>query len=301
MSAPQHLPAPAVDHHQHLFSPATAALISLDAIDGAALIAHLDDAAIGRATVLSVAYTFGSPNRTVENEYEQVKAANDWTSQQVARYADRLRGFVGVNPLRDYALDELARCAEDRHLRHGLKLHYGNSVVDYHNPQHITQLQRIFQAANARGMAITVHMRSSISRSLPYGCDEARVFLDDLLPAAPDVPVQVAHLAGAGGYRADPPVDAALSVFIEAIARQDPRVRNLLVDVTSAASPDAPPDELALIARRIRELGVQRVLYGSDAATPGNTPRECLAAFRRLPLSEAEFRTIATNIAPYMR
>lgn len=301
MSAPPPPFAPAVDHHQHLFSPAAAALSSLDAIDGAALVAHLDDAGIGRAAVLSVAYMFGSPNRTVEHELEQVRATNDWTSQQVARHSDRLRGFVGINPLRDYALDELARCAEDPFLRHGLKLHFGNSVVDYHDPRHLAQLRRVFQAANARGMAITVHMRSSISRKLPYGRDEARIFLDDLLPAASDVPVQIAHLAGAGGYGDDPTVDPALSVFVEAIARADPRVRHLLVDVTSAVSPDAPPDELALIARRIREVGVERVLYGSDAALPGNTPRECLAAFRRLPLSEAELRTIAANVAPYMR
>jgi hypothetical protein len=47
------------------------------------------------------------------------------------RRCDRLRGFCGVNPLRDYALDELARCAEQpglRHVAHGLKLHFGNSA-----------------------------------------------------------------------------------------------------------------------------------------------------------------------------
>src|SRR5436189_230609 len=44
------------------------------------------------------------------------------------------------------------------------------------------------------------------------------IFLDELLPAAPDVNVQIAHLAGTGDY-ADPPVDAALSVFVDSIAR----------------------------------------------------------------------------------
>ena len=156
---------PRVDHHQHLFSPATAALISEDAIDGRTLISHLDDAGIGRAAVLSVAYTFGSPNRTVENECDQVRATNDWTAEEVARFPDRLRGFCGVNPLRDYALEEVARCAGDpnlRHLRYAFKLHFANSVVDYHDPQHIAQLQRIFRAANGYGMAIVVHMRASI-------------------------------------------------------------------------------------------------------------------------------------------
>jgi predicted TIM-barrel fold metal-dependent hydrolase len=68
--------APLVDHHQHLFSPAIAALISepppaqpVKPIDARDLVSLLDAAGIQRAVVLSVAYMFGSPNRTVENEY----------------------------------------------------------------------------------------------------------------------------------------------------------------------------------------------------------------------------------------
>jgi hypothetical protein len=141
---PQAVPAPLADHHQHLFSPALAALISppppaapVRPIDADSLILLLDAAGIRRAAVLSVAYIYGQPGRNVENEYEKVKAENDWTSQQVTRYRNRLRGFCGLNPLKDYALVELARCAKDTNLRYGLKLHFGNSAVDYHNPQHV--------------------------------------------------------------------------------------------------------------------------------------------------------------------
>ncbi len=295
---------PLVDHHQHLFSPATAALIAEAPIDARALIGHLDDAGISRAAVLSVAYTWAKIGRAVENEYDRVRATNDWTSDQVARFPDRLRGFCSVNPLRDHALDELARCAEEPTLRYvacGLKLHLGNSGVDYRDRQHVARVRRVFEAANGSGMAIVVHMRSSISGGLPFGRDAARVFLDELLAAASGVPVQIAHLCGAGGYSNDPPVDQALSVFVAAIADLDPRVERLLFDATNAVSPKAPPAERALIARRIRDLGVERVLFGSDAALPGNTPAECWAGFQRLPLSEAELRTIAGGIAPYMR
>ena len=292
---------PTVDHHQHLFSPATAALISQPVIDAAALIGHLDDAGIARAVVLSTAYIFGSPNRSVEREHDKVRDANDWTSAQVASFPDRLRGFCGLNPLRDYALDELARCAGDPVLRRGLKLHFGNSVFNYQVPSDVARMRRVFGEANRWGMAIVVHMRASISRKLPYGRDAARVFLDELLPAAPDVPVQIAHLCGSSGYAEDPSVDEALSVFVDAIVDDDLRVGRLLFDVTSAVSPEAPPEELMQLARRVRELGLERVLYGSDAALAGNTPRECWAAFRKLPLSEEEFRTIAENVAPYMR
>ena len=73
-------------------------------------------------------------------------------------------------------------------MRRGLKLHFGNSGVDYHDPKHIEQLRRVLRAANDYRMPIVVHMRASITQKLPYGRDEARIFLNELLPAAPDVP-----------------------------------------------------------------------------------------------------------------
>src|SRR5262245_7034873 len=113
--------APRVDHHQHLFSPAAGALVSGDpnsrGISAKDLIALLDAAGIRRALVLSMGYTWGSANRNVENEYEKVKAENDWTSQQVAEYPDRLRAFCSFNPLKPYALEELERCSKDPRLK----------------------------------------------------------------------------------------------------------------------------------------------------------------------------------------
>jgi predicted TIM-barrel fold metal-dependent hydrolase len=292
---------PLADHHQHLFSAGLAATIDFEPIDADDLVALLDAAHIARAVVLSCAYMFGKPGRAVEHEYEKVKAENDWVSRQVARFPDRLRGFCSVNPLRDYALDEVARCAKDPHLRRGLKFHFGNSVIDYHDVQHVARLQRVFRAANEHRMAIVVHMRASISRGVRYGRDEARIFLDELVSAAPDIPIQIAHLAGAGGY-SDPPVDGALSVFVERIGQGDPRTRHLYFDVATVAHNQTTPDEAVLIAKRIRQLGPQRILYGSDAAAGRNLPpREGWAAFRKLPLTDAEFQIIAANVPPYLR
>jgi uncharacterized protein len=274
-----------------------------DPISARDLITLLDQAGIRRAVVLSVAYTWASPNRNVENEYEKVKAENDWTSRQVAEYPDRLRGFCGLNPLRPYALEELARCAKDPQLHYGLKLHFGNSVVDVHNPQHVEQLRRIFRAANDYHMAIVVHMRASFSARLPYGRNEARMFLDEILPAAPDVPIQIAHLAGGGGYD-DPAADEALDVFAEAIARHDPRTKHLYFDISGAAGFDLnmPPAKAKQAAARIRRLGLDRILFGSDTATGGNLdPRQAWIALHQLPLTDAEFQKIANNVAPYMR
>ena len=136
-------------------------------------------------------------------------------------------------------------------------------------------------------MAIAVHLRASISRNRPYGAREVRLFLEQLLPLVPDIPVQIAHLAGAGPGYDDPPADSAMAVLAEAVERDDPRTGRLWFDVTTVADPDISPANAARVARRIRQVGVERVLYGSDAAAGDNLrPREGWAAFRRLPLTE---------------
>lgn len=293
---PQQSVRPGVDHHQHLFTAALGPVANGLALTAADLIAQLDEAGIRRAAVFSVAYGFGNPNRpAVEHEYDTVKAENDRVARDVARYPDRLRGFCGVNPLKDYALTEIARCARMPSMRYGLKLHFGNSDVMLDNQAHVAKLREVFRAANDARMAIVVHMRSSVTRQRAYGAAQARVFLDEVLPSAPDVTVQIAHLAGAGGYD-DPTFDEALGVFVDALAAHDTRMKQVYIEVSGVAGLGRSHDRDPLVAARIRQLGLERILYGSDGP-----PQAAWIAFTQLPLTAAEIATIASNVAPYMR
>ena len=295
-------PPPLVDHHQHFFSKAiTAFAPTLPVIGADDLIPLLDAAGVRRAVIFSQGYQFGNPNRPpVDDEYAKVKAENDWTSQQIGRHPERLRGFCGLNPLKDYAVEEVTRCARDPHLKYGIKMHFGNSDVDVLNAEHVERLRRVFRAANDRRMAIVVHLRTSVTRNRPYGAPQARAFMTDVAPAAPDVPIQIAHLAGAGGYD-DPLVDEALGVFAAAAARRDPTLSRFYFDVSGVAGLGNWKERVDAVAARIRQLGVERVLYGSDGAVGENSPQNALKAFRQLPLTPDEFRTIESNVAPYMR
>ena len=299
--------APVADYHQHLFSPAIVQMLAPgaagpQAITARDVVALLDSAGIRSAIVLSVAYMYGSPARTVEHEYDKVRAENDWIGAQAAQYPERLRAFGSFNPLKPYALEELARLAQDPNFRHGIKLHFGNSDVQLDNPEHVEQLRRVFRAANDHRMTIVVHLRASISKNRPYGAAQARTFLDKLLPLASNIAVQVAHLAGTGPGYDDPPADSAMAVLAEAVEKRDPRTRQLWFDVTTVADTNISAANAALVAKRIRQVGVDRILYGSDAAAGDNLrPREGWAAFRRLPLTEKEFERIASNVAPYLK
>jgi predicted TIM-barrel fold metal-dependent hydrolase len=290
-----------IDYHQHLYSPEAGARSTPGpkGITARDLIADMDAAGISRAVVLSVAYSFSNPNKPrVQDEYAHVKAENDWTAAEVARYPGRLLAFCSVNPLRPYALGEIARCSKNPHLRNGLKLHFGNSDVDVDNPEQLAQLRRVFRAANLNHMTIAVHMHANVDHHRPYGAREAQIFLEQLLPEAPDVSVQIAHLAGSGGY--DDATDAALGVFAKAIQRGDPRVRRVWFDACGIAIPGMWETKASLIAKRMRQIGVTRILYGSDAATPDNLPKDAFARFHKLPLTQEEFRTIERNVAPWV-
>jgi predicted TIM-barrel fold metal-dependent hydrolase len=255
------------------------------------LVANLDEAGIRRAAVLSTAYWFGSPimRKAEGDEYTNVRTENDWTAQQVARFPDRLVALCSFNPLKDYALQEIDRCAKLPHVK-GLKLHIGNSRVDMLNPEHVEKLRRVFAAANERRLAIVAHLWTQ-----PYGREHAEAFLNQVLPAAPDITVQIAHFAGGGpGY-----TDEALEVFADAIVAKDPRTKNLYFDVATVA--DGQTDEvLRKFAMRIRQVGPQRVLFGTDMGPP--PARQSWANFRAsVPLTDEELRTIAGNVAPYLR
>ena len=299
--------APVADHHQHLFSPTILAALDTPKdgpkpIYAKDIVALMDLAGIERAAVLSVAYMYGSPKRKIDDEYTKVKAENDWNGAQAALYPGRLKAVCGVNPLKAYALEEVARCAADPRQARMIKLHFGNSDVQVNDPVHLEKMRHFFRTANQHRMGLLIHMRASISLKRPYGAPEAKIFLEQLLPMAPDVPVQLAHLAGTGPGYDDPPSDEAMAFIAEAAGRRDPRTRNLWFDVASVADREITPANAAKLVLRLRTAGVDRILYGTDAATGNNLrPFDSWAAFRKLPLTEAEFATIAGNVAPYMK
>jgi predicted TIM-barrel fold metal-dependent hydrolase len=247
------------------------------------LVAQLDEAGAKKGAVLSTAYWYRA-------DYENVKRENDWMAQQVARYPDRLAGFCGIDPLQDYAVAEVARCAANPLLR-GIKLHLGNARVDLHNPEHVERVGRVFRAANERKMAIVAHLWNGPG----YGRADAEIFLNQILPAAPDVPVQLAHFGGGGpGW-----TDEALAVFADAVTAGDARTKNVYFDLATVADQQTP-EELRKLAARIRQIGVHRVLYGSDSAPPNPPTRQGWANFRAtVPLTDEELKAIAGNVAPY--
>ena len=258
----------------------------------AEVVAALDASGVRRAVVLSTAFWGDGPILPVENPYPLVMAENDWTALEAARYPDRLIAFCSFNPVADHALAELERCAANRVFR-GLKFSFAMSGVDLKNPAHVARLRRVFAAANARRLAIVAHTRGGND----YTDEHVEIFLGQVMPSAPDVTVQIAHLWGGEGYS-----ESALRAFAEAVAARRPGTGNLYFDVSEVWADISGTGSTAtqqMLARRIRQIGLDRILFGSDGRTP---PDQAWRLFRaRVPLEEREYRVIARNVAPYAR
>ncbi|MDX1578526.1 MAG: amidohydrolase family protein, partial [Gemmatimonadota bacterium] len=154
-----------------------------------------------------------------------------------------------------------------------------------------------------------VHVRN---REDGYGAEDVRIFIDEVLPAAPDLPVQIAHMAGWGGY--DGATDAALGAFIEAIRAGRLDASRVTFDLAAVVfQPEAAGADTALarsvreanarLAERIEELGAERVVFATDWPSwpPGPEPAEGIAANLRLletalPLGDAAWRVILSNV-----
>jgi predicted TIM-barrel fold metal-dependent hydrolase len=249
------------------------------------LIAMLDEAGIRRAVVLSNAYYFDFEDTAA------VRAENDWTAEQIKPYPGRLVAFCSVNPLAPYAVEEIDRCAKSGSFK-GLKLHFNQSKVNLLDASHVQKVRKAVEAANRNRFALIIHVRADGS----YGRDHARVLLRDILPAAPDVVTQIAHLWG-GEALSEP----ALVAYADAVAANEPATRNLYFDV--AQTWFGGEQDLQKIVAQMRRIGVGRILYASDGPEfNGVPPAEAWKAFRaKMPLTAAELTSITGNVAPYLR
>lgn len=268
------------------------------------LIADLDEAGIWRAVVLSEAFWLGGPAgegprrmQPVDDPAAAVRAENDWTAAQVARYPERLVMACGLNPLHDHAVAEVVRCGSIPQVI-GIKLNFGDSGVDFHDAGHVEKARRVFAAANQNGLALIVHLEPGRF----YGPAEVEIFLDQIASAAPDVAIQIAHLAGNGPGITSP---EALEAFARLREAGDPRTRNLWFDFAGLVYQRIAPAHAELMATRMRQIGLDRILYASDSS-PGtdanpSTARHWTEARRSLPLTDEELAIIAGNLAPYLR
>lgn len=316
--APADPGVPPGDHHLHAWSEdAVAAKARIErevlgragepgpVVDAEAVMASLDSAGVRRGVLLSTAYFFGMPDLAFDSAAARARAENAWVAAQARRHPDRLVAFFSANPLVPNAVAELDHCVAVAECR-GFKLQLANSDVDFRDPADVRGLRAFFAAANDRGLPLVVHLQT---RRPEFGAGEVNTFIDSVLPAAPDIAVQIAHLGGDSQY--DAPARRSAEAFLAAIREHPDRVANIFFDLAVVPLPEslARGDSAVLaqvrgmneaFAAMARELGPDRIVFGSDY--PEISVAEYLDGIRAaLPMDSAAINDLLDDAAPYLR
>lgn len=306
------LPPPIMDVHLHIQGPDISeelhkVAVRLPAVfrelspamlnsrSGADALHVLDEAGIQHGVLLSEAYMFFSPFAAPDHldAAQLTRQENTYVVGEAAKSHGRLIAFVGIDPLAPNALKEIAYWTEHPGAR-GIKLHLANSGFDYHSKANIARLAAVFSAASSARLPIAIHMRNNER----FGAPEARHFIDEVLPHAGNLTVQVAHGAGWGGL--DQRTLDALQTFAQAIAAHRPGTQNLVFDlavVVTAAKTD--PKLAQVYVDCMRKIGVDRFLFGSDWPAVYEPKAYIARLVSQLPLTLTEWKTIFAKRAPY--
>src|SRR5207253_11409504 len=114
------------------------------------------------------------------------------------------------------------------------------------------------------------HMRARGGAN--FGRPDAQIFLEKIIPVARDIEIVIAHLGTSGpGY--GPQNDEILSVFGAAAERHDSRMRNVYFDVATIVTDEISSVDAASVAKHMRQIGIDHILYGSDLGPPGGSIR----------------------------
>jgi predicted TIM-barrel fold metal-dependent hydrolase len=293
----QNLPPPYLNAHAHLASAALAAYHAetgatvgqIAPMDGAALIRRLDVDGVRRAFVLSTAYLMSADaygTRTaVAAEHARVKAENDFTAAECARFPERLVPFLSVNPKRGYAVEEVDRCVEQK--MRGLKLHLWNSLVDTRQRADLAALRRVVERAAHHRLAVVAHV--FVGAVPNYGPDDTERFVREIIMPLDTLRISIAHLAGAGGFGA-----RAQACFERLIAVCGPdtsyasRAWTDMAATLTATNAMTAADQASRLGELLRRWGLHRVLWGSD-----NIDGTLEQTRTRWPLDATAWRPIA--------
>lgn len=312
--------APTVDHHVHLASPALEDYVEkLNKLDPtafehlspdifsrptAATALHiLDEAGVKRAVLLSSGYLFltGGKLSDAATEARELHDENRFVVDTALGSHGRFLAFVAIDPFDASAGDELAYWKNKPGVT-GIKLHLGAAGFHASSPEQVARLARFFAAARDANMPLVVHLRGGG----PFPKSEVQTFIDRVLSQAGDLPVQIAHGGGYGG--ADPATIDSLTAFGEAIARKAPGTKNLVLDISGVVMPDADAKalgssdaQLRIFVAEMRKIGLDRFVMGSDWPAIGRIGPYYDLMRRELPVTDAEWKRLCKNEAPYLR
>lgn len=254
----------------------------------------LRNTSVKRIDLISMAHVYSSEEfGGFKNERELVEAENEYVATARNRHQKKTRAFCSVDPLRDYALDELERCRTILNMD-GIKLHHNANQVYLTVPAHLEKVKRVFQFAAKHRMPVLMHFDNSHRR---FGEPDISLLADSILKELGPINLTIAHFGTSGGFSAR--TRAFLNSFIGELSTNASLRRHKIRFDISAVALDKDSEgvrklndeEFAVLGVYVRRLGFEHVKFGTDY--PLYTPAEYLEILRsKLLLTDNEIKLL---------
>lgn len=292
------------DRHVHLMSPRMIKLFKDVSIPFSRPDADYSDISVlqerlgtKRIHLLSMAYLYGHPEfGKVENEADLVRAENDYVAAARKTAGKHTRFYCGVNPLRDYALEEVKRCSE-RLKADGIKLHFNASQVYLTVPEHVARVRPIFEFAASEKLPIVLHFDNTHRR---FGEPDVKILASQILAPLKPIRLQIAHFGTSGGFNSR--TRAVIEAFIAEFGKnRDIAKHKIYFDISAVALdkdsegvPKLTDEQFGELAALIRRLGTHRIVFGTDYPLY-SVPQYLNILKSRVRLTDKEIRKILSN------
>lgn len=214
-----------------------------------------DSIGLNRAIVLSNAYNKMSYK-------DHARTQNAFVAKEVAKNKKRLAGACAINPLSDWAKDEMKQCHQEG-LR-VLKLHTMASGMDLKTKEHQKILKDTLTLAQQYNYTVLIHGNFPKAKR----GNEAEILLKQL-QEFPKTRFIIGHLMGME-YE-------TLKTF---------KHPNFLVEISVVPIWVKTPEQKENLVKVMRLVGMEKFIFGSD--WPVIHPAETLKALQALPLTTGE-------------
>lgn len=215
---------------------------------------------IQRVIVLSNSYS-----KSAYRDYARTQ--NSFVAREAKKHPSKIAGACAVNPIMDWALEEIKRCKQDG--LKILKLHTIDSGMDLRKQEDLAELKKVFNLASEFKMTVLIH--GNMSRAIRGS--EADILVKTISDF-PKIRFIIGHLMGR-----------------ELDALKNFKHPNFLLEVSVLPPWMTEQSQKDNLVKAMKEIGLQHFVFGSN--WPIYHPAELLHALQELPFTSAELEDIA--------
>jgi len=217
--------------------------------------------------LISMAYVYGSPEYYEGNDaHQKMIGENNYLLETAKKYPKRITPFFAVDPLKDYAIEELKRCSKI-YPQSGLKLHFNASQVYLTEPEHLLKIKKVFKAASENELPILLHFDNWHPK---FGKPDIEILVDSILNEVGPLQLQIAHFGTSGGFNEKTKRFIDAFVDIRNANRIDSK-HKILFDISAVAlDKDSEgvskltEEEFKELKKYIHKIGIEHIVFGTD-------------------------------------